>query len=325
MTDQGSSARARRPELARAFQHLESLAAEVDLAGITDPKLQWLTTMRGTLARYGDVGPEVGLDGVTFTPVSAGGVAGEWVTAEGASNARRIVYLHGGAWCGGSPLGYRAFSAALARLSRASLLMVDYRLAPEHPFPAGLDDCVKAFEWALVNGPLSGKAGRADRDPAERISLAGDSAGGNLSAATCLRLAAAGARMPDRLALISGTLDNVAMPERIGADDPICTPQALAFPVAYYLTPPHSAADPLVSPVFAPTSLLEAFPPTLIQVSTSEALLHDSKAFAGRLEKAGVRVNLSLWPELPHVWHAFLGLFPEAIEALSEIADFMGR
>jgi acetyl esterase/lipase len=325
MTDQGSSPRARRPELARAFQHLESLAAGVDLSGITDPKLQWLTTMRATLARYGDLGPQASLEGVRFAPVSAGGAPGEWVTAESASNAHRIVYIHGGAWTGGSPLAYRAFSATLARLSRASILMVDYRLAPEHPFPAGLDDCVRSFEWALVNGPMSETVAVADRDPAERISLAGDSAGGNLSAATCVRLAATDARMPDRLVLISGTLDNVSMPERIGLDDPICTPEALAFPVEYYLTPTDGAANPLVSPVFAPTPLLEKFPPTLIQVSTSEALLHDSKAFAGRLEKAGVRVNLSLWPALPHVWHAFLGLFPEAIEALSEIADFTGR
>ena len=131
--------------------------------------------------------------------------------------------------------------------------------------------------------------------------------------------------MPDRLVLIAGTLDNVSMSERVGIDDPICTLESLSNSVHFYLTSDHSAADPLVSPVFAPTEFLEKFPPTLIQVSTSEALLYDSKKFADRLEKARVRVNLSLWPELPHVWHGFLGLFPEAVEAFSEIADFINR
>ena len=317
--------RPRRPELDRAFQHLGSLAAEVDLSGIDDPKVAWLTAIRGTLSRYGDVGPAVDLAGVTFAPVSANGIAGEWVTAKGANPARRIVYAHGGGWAGGSPLDYRAVAATLARRSRASIFMVDYRLAPEHPYPAGLDDCVKALQWAQANGPTSEASGLTGRDVAERITLAGDSAGGNLSAATCVRLAMANEPLPDRLVLIAGTLDHVSMSERIGADDPVCTPEALAIPVDLYLPAGQSAADPQVSPVFASTDVLAKFPPTLLQVSTCEALLHDSRRFSERLEEAGVRVTLSLWPDLPHVWHAFLGLFPEATEALAEIADFVER
>ena len=140
-----------------------------------------------------------------------------------------------------------------------------------------------------------------------------------------MRLAEAGIRLPDRLALIAGTLDNVSIPERVGADDEICTPDSLTLPVVLYLNATDSAADPHVSPVFAANTVLAQFPPTLIQVSTAEALLYDSKRFAGRLESVGVRVNLSLWPELPHVWHGMLGLFPEAAEALGEIADFIRR
>jgi len=308
----------RSPQLEQAFQHLGALAAAVDLAGVTDPLQQWLKTVRGTVEGYGTFGPPVSLEGVAFTPVTAGGAAAEWVVAESCDPARRIVYIHGGAWAAGSPLIYRPLTATLARLSGAAILAVDYRLAPEHPFPAGLDDCVAAFEWALANGP-SGAA------PAERIAVAGDSAGGNLAAATCLKLAMAGARLPDRLALVAGTLDNVSQPDRIGIDDLVCTPEALAIPVLAYLGAGHGAADPLVSPVLAPAELLAKFPPTLLQVSTIEALAHDSKRFAGRLEDAGVRVNLSLWPGLPHVWHGLLGLFPEAAEALAEIADFIRR
>lgn len=325
MAKQNMMARRRRPELERAFQHAASLAADVDFAGLTDRKQIWLKAVRATLPRYGSIAPEGSLAGVSFTPVLANGVPCEWVTAENARNGRRLVYIHGGGWVGGSPLDYRPLSATLARLSRASILMVDYRLAPEHPFPAGLDDCVAAYEWALVNSPASEEAGLAGRDPAERVSVAGDSAGGNLSATTCVRLAMADGRMPDRLVLISGTLDHVSMSERVGRDDPICTPDVLGYNVDFYLTPPHSAADPLVSPVFASKQTLGKFPPTLLQVSTSEALLYDTKKFADRLEKANVRVNISLWPETPHVWHALLGLFPEAEQALSEIADFINR
>jgi len=325
MTEQSAARLARRPELERAFLHSESLFAATDLTRISDPKVQWLTAMRGTIARYGDVDLSVSYEDISFTPIAIDGVEAEWVTLKGASNGRRIVWIHGGGWAAGSPVEYRTLSATLARMSGASVLMIDYRRSPDHPYPAGLDDCVKAFRWALNNGPDSAAAGLADRDPAERISLLGDSAGGNLAAATCLRLIADGAKLPDRLILVAGTLDNVSMAERVGEDDPICTPESLSNSVHFYLTDGHCAADPFVSPAFASTEALAQFPPTLIQVSTSEALLFDSRKFAGRLEKAKVRVNLSLWPELPHVWHAFLGLFPEAREAFAEIVDFADR
>ena len=325
MNEKAESKRVRPAKLERAFQHSDSLVAATDLSKIDDPKMQWLTAMRGTLPRYGDVGPAPDLSDITFTPVSANGVNAEWVTAAGASNQYRIVWNHGGGWAAGSPLDYRTISGTLARLTGASILMVDYRLAPIHRFPAGLNDCVTAYEWALNNGPQSEKAGKFNKDPAERISMLGDSAGANLAAATCIRLIMAGTRLPDRLALIAGTFDNVSMSERIGIDDPICTQQSLTLCVEFYLTEGVKASDPLISPVFAAREILAQFPATLIQVSTVEALLHDSKKFAGRLEEAMVRVNLSLWPDLPHVWHAFLGLFPEATEALEEVADFIQR
>jgi len=325
LSDQNSSPCARRPELEQAFEHLMALAGSVDLTGVTAPDRQWLATVRRTVANYGDIGPPIDLAGVTSTGVIANGVPAQWVTAEGASNARRIVYIHGGGWAAGSPDSHKALAATLARLSGASILMVDYRLAPEHRFPAGLEDCIAAFEWALRNGPFSDGTGSAGHDASERIVLAGDSAGGNLAAATCVRQARTGARMPDRLVLIAATLDHVSMWDRIGLDDLICTPEALACSVVNYLPASHSAADPEVSPVFAPTEILRKYPPTLLQVSAIEALAHDSKAFADRLGKAGVRVNLSLWPQLPHVWHAFLGLFPEATQALGEVADFTNR
>lgn len=316
MTNQDQPNRPRRPASAKLFGHVEKVAGTIDFSGMSSPGEMLAKAQRAVIECYRELNADVSLDGMRFIPASADGVAAEWAVAEGASSKRRLVYIHGGGWAAGSPAIYRPLSATLARLTGAAILMVDYRLAPEHRFPAGLDDCVKAYAWARLNGPDG-------QESAERISIAGDSAGGNLSAATCLRIALAGWTMPHRLVLIAGTLDNVAVTERVGIDDPLCTRESLAGSTANYLAPGHDATDPLVSPVFASNELLAHFPPTLLQVSSSEALLHDSKAFAARLEAAGVRFNLSVWPDLPHVWHGTPALFEEGDEALREIAAFI--
>ena len=316
----------RRPELERAFQHLAGLAAAADLSSISDSAQRDLVVQRSyAMPRYGDVGPAVSMAGVSIERTSADGVPAVWLTVHGGNHAHRIVYLHGGGWRSGSPDHYFGLAATLARLSGASILLVDYRLAPEDPYPAGLDDCQTAYMWALTHGPQTGRGESVGNEPADRIFLAGDSAGGNLAAATCLRLCAADLRAPDRLVLIAGTLDNVETERRVGIDDVICTLDAFAACNRHYLPDGHHPSDPYVSPVFAPEELLSKFPPTLLQVSSIEALAWDSKQFAARLESAQVRVNLSLWPDLPHVWHQFLGLFPEAREAIEEIADFLSR
>ena len=311
------------------------MLASVDLSGVDTPAQQWLVTTRTMLGGFGDSRPASDFEGITFTPVDANGVSALWVTAEGANKARRIVYLHGGGWSAGGPKSHKGIMAKLARLSKVSILFVDYRLAPENPFPAPLDDCVTAFEWALVNGPDSAQAGLAGRDPVERICLAGDSAGGNLAAATCVRLAGTGGRMPDRLVLIGAALnlvlaggarENTWLWVREGIDDDFVTPDTLAFSVESYLPPNRSAADPEISPALAPAQALDKFPPTLLQVSSAEVLEYDSRTFADRLAKSGVRVTLSLWPDVPHVWHGFLELLPEeAVAALNEVADFVNR
>jgi acetyl esterase/lipase len=320
--DQPVTERIRRNELERAFAHLAELGASTDLTGTTDPLQQFVTVIRTLMPRYGDVGPAQNLDGVDFAPVAAGGVTGEWVRPPGADPEHRILFIHGGGWVGGSPHDYRQVTATLARFAHANVLAVDYRLAPEHRFPSGLDDCVHAFRWALRHGPES--EGSKDTQ-ARRLSVVGDSAGANLAAATALELASHGERVPDRLVLIAGTLDNRPEPGRIGIDDPIATAESLTAATAAYLGPDGNLADYRVSPVYAPRHLLAKFPPTLLQASAIETLIHDTRKFAARLEDAGVRTNVSVWPELPHVWHAFLGLFSEAREALREIADFVNR
>lgn len=133
--DQATPQRQRRPELEQAFGHLAGLAASADLAGIPDPLLQFVAVIRALMPRYGDVGTVPALDSVEVVPVDAGGVPAEWVLAPGADLAHRLVYIHGGGWVGGCPRDYRALAGTLARLSRAAILMVDYRLAPSIAFP----------------------------------------------------------------------------------------------------------------------------------------------------------------------------------------------
>lgn len=301
----------RRSDVDQVFNHLAALFTPATLSE------DFLTTLRRAVAHYGDIGTPPALTGVRFTPVSAGGVPAEWVVADGGSSRHRIVYIHGGGWVAGGPEAYRGLAAELARRSGAAVLVVDYRLAPEHPFPAPLHDCSAALAWAASHGPDE------SRDTALSLALAGDSAGGNLAAAACLQAVAGGARVPDRLVLIAGVLGGASDPARIGRDDPIITAEGIAGGYALYAGDAAAATDPRISPLHAGREVLKRFPPTLIQASSTEFLLADSKRFAQRLEEADVRVALSIWPGLPHVWQVFLGILPEASLALQEIADFV--
>ncbi|MBY0395192.1 MAG: alpha/beta hydrolase, partial [Thermoleophilia bacterium] len=194
-----------RPDIARAFAHL---AAPPQVSG--GP----LAAMRAQVDSYGDVGPRGPLLGVEVQAVSADGVDAEWLVppAAGATPAGRIVYLHGGGWVAGGRESHRPMAAELARRSGWPVLLLDYRLAPEHPFPTGLEDCARGFAWAEQNGP-EGSGG------ATALVLAGDSAGANLAVALTLQLSRSGGRIPDRLALLSPPLDGRPNPARGAADD----------------------------------------------------------------------------------------------------------
>lgn len=302
---------ATRPDLARAFAHIAAGGAQPGQM-MTDP----VTAMRRFVDDYGDVDPRPPLEGVVVRPVQADGVPVEWIIPQRVTDDARIVYLHGGGWVAGSLHSHRPVAAALAIMTGAAVLLVDYRLAPEHPFPAGLDDCARALAWASRFGP-DGEA------TARRLHLAGDSAGGNLAAGVCQRAILGKARIPDRLVLLSPVLDGTANPAR-GDGTHIGTDRAgLESVVGLYLRDGTPVEDPLVSPMNAPDELLRGFPPCLLQASGSEYLLWDSQMFASRLARVDVRVVLSLWPAMPHVWQAFLQLLPEARLALQDVADFL--
>ncbi len=302
------------PGALRAFEHLAALVAEADVSGIEEPAAQWLATLRYHMTKYGIVGEMPSLAGIDFKRVTAAGVPGLLVRTATTDMGIRMLYIHGGGWAGGSPDDYRYLAGTLAQLTNALIFMPDYRLAPENPYPAGLEDCVTAFKW--LNASASDK-------PAKKTFIVGDSAGGNLSAATTLSLVEDGGPVPDKLVLIAGTLDNVERSERVRFDDPICSAIAFSMCNDAYVSSKAMLEHPRVSPVYASRASLGRFPPTLLQVSTAESLFHDTVKFSSRLTDAGARATVSYWPGMPHVWHAFLGLLPEARAALKEIADFL--
>jgi monoterpene epsilon-lactone hydrolase len=247
---------------------------------------------------------------VDFEPVTIGGVPGLWSTTPGVSKDRVLLYLHGGGYMVGSPRGYRSLFSALARASGARGLAIDYRLAPENPFPAAVDDALAAYR-ALLNQGIAPKA----------IAIAGDSAGGGLTVATLVAARDAGLPMPAAGITISAWADLSCSGNSItskAAEDPTLNPAALRAMAAPYLngTPPRT---PLASPLYAD---LSGLPPLLIQVGSAEILLDDSTQLAARAGAANVAVQLEVWPHMPHVWHLFAFMLSEGRDAIAAAGAF---
>ncbi|MDR3512773.1 MAG: alpha/beta hydrolase fold domain-containing protein [Caulobacteraceae bacterium] len=300
-----------RPDLGRVFAHLDAMVDQI--AAAADP----LAALRSALDDYGRGNAGEGMRACRFLPARVGGLAGEWSVPPHADAVRRLLYLHGGGWSGGSAAGYRPLVAEIALLTGRPVLAVDYRLAPEHPYPAALDDALAALDWIEAHGPEAAGA-------AAEVGLAGDSAGGNLATAAVAERIAQGRPTPARLLLISALLDGRDPARRVeGVRDRVVTAEVLAGAFEAYRAGALDPADRRLSPAAADEALLARFPPTLIQVSAIEHLRDQSLALAARLWRGGVPAKLSVWPAMPHVWHFFLQDLPEARQALREIADFL--
>lgn len=248
---------------------------------------------------------------VRFMPAAAGGVPAELATAPGATPDRLVLYLHGGGYTSGSPATHRALAAELGRAARARVLSLDYRLAPEHPFPAAVEDAVAAWRWLLAEGMAPGA-----------MAIAGDSAGGGLAVATLVALREAGLPLPAAGFCLSPWADlehagSAAFPT--AAEDLLVQPEALAATAACYLAGACPRA-PLASPIHAD---LAGLPALLIQVGAAESLLDDAVRLAGRAGAAGVRVTLEIWPEMVHVWHYFAPLLTAGREAIRRGGAFL--
>lgn len=245
------------------------------------------------------------------TAVEAGGVKAEWVEAPDAAADRVIMYLHGGGYVAGSLLTHRELVGRLSRASGARALSVDYRLAPEHPFPAAIEDATAAYRWLLAQGIAPGK-----------IVIAGDSAGGGLTIAALLAIRDAKLARPAAGVAISPWVDLEGSGESVqtrAAADPMVQGDGLKGMAKLYLGDVGPRA-PLASPIYAD---LKGLPPLLIHVGDAEVLLDDSTRLAGRAKAAGVDVRLEVWPEMIHVWHVFAPLLPEGQRGIEAVAEYI--
>jgi len=240
-----------------------------------------------------------------------GGVRVEELAPEGADPTRAFLYIHGGAFVAGSPVTHRGLTWRLASGLGVTVHAVDYRLAPEHPYPAGLEDVIAAYR-ALLDGGIDAK----------RIVVGGDSAGGNLTFALTLAARQRGLPLPGALVGLSPATDLFEAQEshRTNADlDAMFDPRLLADVRARYC-PGGDSNDPLISPLKGD---LKGFPPTLIQCSRDEMLRDDGTRMAARLRDAGVHVELDVWPDVFHVWQLSADYLPEGRQAIERIVAFV--
>jgi epsilon-lactone hydrolase len=249
---------------------------------------------------------------IEFESLRLGSVRALASLTPGAVPERMLLYLHGGAFVIGSPHDYRSLSAELGRAVGGRAVCPDYRLAPEHPFPAAVEDALAAYRGLLEHAGAPGN-----------IVLAGDSAGGGLVVSVLVAARDAGLPMPAAALAISPWVDLACQGRSMQtklAEDPALTREGLLAMAGLYLkgTPPDA---PLASPLNAN---LSGLPPLLIQVGSAEILLDDAVQLAGRAGEAGVRVQLSVWPDMPHVWHFFGFMLPEGRQAIAEAAGFLG-
>jgi monoterpene epsilon-lactone hydrolase len=246
-------------------------------------------------------------------PVTANGVKSEWISAPDADAGRAILYLHGGGYVIGSINTHRSLAARLSRAAKARVLVIDYRLAPEHPFPAAVDDSVAAYRWMLAQGLKP-----------SRIAVAGDSAGGGLTAATLVAIRDAKLPLPAAGALLSPWVDMEGIGESMTKNDsidPMVHKEGLLGMAKAYLGG-QNPRSPLAAPLYAD---LAGLPPLLIQVGTAETLLDDASRLAERAKKAGVNVTYEPWQNMIHVWHVFAPMLDEGQQAIEKIGAFVRK
>jgi monoterpene epsilon-lactone hydrolase len=246
--------------------------------------------------------------GVQRKRVLADGVACQWILPPNAPEDRLLLYLHGGGFVLGVTHLHLHMVACLAKKMAVRALMVDYRLAPEYPFPAALEDCLTTYRWLLKQGIL-----------AQNIMLAGDSAGGNLTLTSMMKLRHDGDPLPAAAACLSLIADlSASNPQPQGFKDPLVPPRAGKIYRDSYVghTDPH---NPLISPIYGD---LHGLPPLLLHAGEDELLHQDAIRITDLAKSAGVEVRLEIYPRMWHVWQLYLNL-PQAIQSLDDIASFL--
>jgi monoterpene epsilon-lactone hydrolase len=251
--------------------------------------------------------------GVQVTRDRIDGLEVEWLKPSNAPEDKLIMYLHGGAFITGSCTTHRPFVSHLARAAGVRAVMPEYRLAPEHPYPAAIDDAVRTYRYLISNGLMP-----------EDIVFAGDSAGANLALATMLKLRDAGDPLPAAACLLSPWLDLAATGETMTSNaenDPWFRPEDIRYVAGYYCNA-DQITEPLASPVYADVGGL---PPIFIQVGSDEVLLSDSTRLADKVRASDGEVEIEIWQGMWHVFQVFVGVMPESGEAIRKIGDYIQR
>ena len=285
-------------EVDRVRELLESLPRPADLAE--------RRVRLDTIASADGVAPDI-----RFEPIAIGDCDGEWSLAPGSDASRVLLFFHGGGYCSGSIRSHRGMVSEAGRAADVRTLAVGYRLAPESPFPAALEDALAAIEFLRDQGIA-----------ADRIAIGGDSAGGGLSLAVMTSLRDAGKPLPACAWLVSPWVDLEMTGPSIDSKatiDPLIHRQYLEELAANYLHG-QDRRNPLVSPLYAD---LAGLPPVLIQVGSAETLLDDAVRIAGRLGAADVATSLEVWPHMIHAWHLWSTRLTAGRQALASAGAFI--
>jgi len=248
---------------------------------------------------------------VTVAPVDAGSVPAEWITPDNPADGDALLYLHGGGYVFGGLDSHRDIACRLAQAAGVRVLLLDYRLAPENRFPAAVEDATAAYRWLLAGGQA-----------ADRLVVAGDSAGGGLSVALMVQLKALELPLPKAAVLMSPWVDlaNTGDSVSLHADaDAMLSPQAVDKFASLYLDG-QDPGDPLASPLYAD---LSGLPPTQVLVGSEEVLRSDSERLVERINGAGGRAELAVWPKMPHVFPILAGVIPEGRQAVQDMSAFI--
>jgi epsilon-lactone hydrolase len=297
-------------ELETIVSHLKQIAKDSrETAGDIEAK-------RNLVDKYFSVHPSILETTADICPVNIQGIKGEWILGESSHLQKRLLYIHGGSWMAGRVEKYRPHIARLANATSCAVLAIDYSLTPEAPFPAGLNDCVTAFEWICSHSPQ-------ESCTAESTFIAGDSAGGNLTLATLLKLKDTTDKLPNAAIALSAATDLTWSSESISTRaniDPALNAEIMPLLTEFYLQNNGNPTDALASPLYGE---LSGLPPLLLQVGDAEILLDDSVRFAEKAKLAGVDVTLEIYPEMPHVFQGFAPYLSEANIALINIGEFV--
>ena len=277
----------------------------------TEPSLAERREEMDAIVKVFPVEPDVIHEAVTVAGGAPGGIPGEWIAAPEVAEDRVLLYFHGGGYAMGSVQSHGGMVGRLSRAGGVRALAIDYRLAPEHPFPAGLEDAKAAYRWVLEQGIAPGK-----------IVIAGDSAGGGLTLATLVALRDEGVPLPAGAVCLSAWTDLALTGDSFRAKvdvDPLLSP-ANAEQFAKWYLDGQDPETPLISPLYAD---LSGLPPLMIQVGTAEILLDDSARLAERAKSAGVEVIYQPWEDMIHVWQFFAPMLEEGQQAIDALGTFI--